>query len=590
MNAKRQSGFSLVEVLIVVAVVGVIATIATISVDGVLSSSRETKLTSDVSSLNRAILAFKATGGDLSQAKTADDVLSLLKATVTDGDRLPGFGGSKIDPRLLPQYLASNDDSNKDLCAYWDPASQTFVIGQGDAGQKLIKKFVLNAEEGEKDHGTVQVDSSMRYAADGNWIWDYEDATPTTVAGPSTFSTTPVPSGSSPPTPGPGPSTPPSSSSLTVLDPPVFSIPAGSFPISQFSLTLSLTNPNPAGSSAVYYSVDYGNWIIYTGPISVSPDATVAAQTIASTDAYSDSSRVDQQYLATPEDLLPPIITPSVTTLGLFSDTVSTVTIVNPNDPAISSLEYRIAGGPWLPYTVPFTVSRLDYPSGSLVQARSVPTNPNYIASVTTLRSIGAEAISIVGNATGEFSDPLGGSKMETNLTSGETNNYFEWGSITSGNSGNTGNDLSKSTMEFTSSTLGSINPGETFELGTLNYYNGEIYSGTGADSVSFAIDLGFDLNGVTTSSIMDFSFNLINTQNNSKDEWENADYVQIDNPIATQTISFNGIDFQLQIQFGTSTSNGITSFDEFHVLEQQSATTTVFGTLVEVGSINFNN
>lgn len=589
MNHKSQSGFSLVEVLIAIAVLGVIAAIAIISVDGMVTSSRETKLSSDVSSINRAILAFKATGGDLSGANSADEVLSALKATVANAEQLPGFSGSKIDERLLPRYQTSDEAEKGNLCAYWDADSQTFQIGSPGSGQVGISKFVLDADEGEKDHGTVEVTKPMKYAAEDSWIWDYEEVAPTSAAGPSSFTTTPVPSGSTPPTPGPGTSTPPPSSSVTTLTPPVFSIPAGGYPISQYSLTLSLTDPNPAGASDIYYSVDFGNWAPYTGPISVSPDATIAAQAVAATSEYSSSSRVDQQYIALPEDLLPPTIIPSVTTLGLFSDTESLVTIVNPNSPGISSLEYRIAGGPWLPYDVPFSIARTDYPEGSLIQARSVPTDQNYIASTTTLRTIGVEAISLTGDGKGTFSNPIGGKHMTTNLSSGESNSYFEWGSITSGDSGNTGNGLSKSWMSFDANPIGAILPGTVFELGTLSYYNGEIYTGTGADSVTLSIDLGFDLNGVGSGSSADFSFNLINTPNNANDVWKDADYVQLSNSSTTQNINFNGIEFKLELQFGSATENGLSSFDEFHVIEKQTASTKVFGSLVQVGPLNFN-
>ena len=103
------------------------------------------------------------------------------------------------------------------------------------------------------------------------------------------------------------------------------------------------------------------------------------------------------------------------------------------------------------------------------------------------------------------------------------------------------------------------------------------------------SIDLGFDLNGVGSGSSADFSFNLINTPNNANDVWKDADYVQLSNSSTTQNINFNGIEFKLELQFGSATENGLSSFDEFHVIEKQTASTKVFGSLVQVGPLNFN-
>lgn len=68
------------------------------------------------------------------------------------------------------------------------------------------------------------------------------------------------------------------------------------------------------------------------------------------------------------------------------------------------------------------------------------------------------------------------------------------------------------------------------------------------------------------------------------------ADFVRPSNPVANQTRSFRGIDFRFRLEFGETTSNGISLFDELHFLEGRNASTRLCGTLIEAGSLNFNN
>lgn len=100
MSSNLQRGLSLVEMMIVVAVLGVLATLGTVTTSHIVGKSRDQKLVSDVGTLNRAVVAFTASGGDLSGVRTAEEVLSMLKLSFANASRMPGFSGSKIDERL----------------------------------------------------------------------------------------------------------------------------------------------------------------------------------------------------------------------------------------------------------------------------------------------------------------------------------------------------------------------------------------------------------------------------------------------------------------------------------------------------------
>lgn len=577
MDLRPTRAFSLAETLITVSVVGLLAAIAAATYSNLVGSAQERKLRSDIDSLNRSVVAHIATGADLSGVRTAEEVLAILKQSFSNASRLPGFSGGKIDERLSFSVQSEAEAEETGWRAYWSPSDQRFILSEtGPAG---IKGFTLDPAAVPKDPASTTPKTPLLYAEEGSWIWDYKDASPSLRPGPSV-----VPVGEvadTAPVPPSGPGGP--SSSATPLAAPSFSIASGSYPVSSFDLPLALANPNPAGSSDLFYSVDFGPWQAYAGSLAVKPGAVVAAQAIARSDLYTNSARVDQTYLALPADLLPPVISPSRPDFGIFTDRDISVSISDLNSLSISRLQYRVGGDPWQDYTGPFTLSRAGYPSGALVQARAVPVDPNYVASTTTLRTLGAETAAITGSSVGTFSNPVGERNMETNLVDGRSSDYFEWGKVASES------HFSKSWLDYDGLGFANITPGERFQIGMLDFHNGTIVSNTGATEVSFAIDLTLALNGVSALSSFDFDLELVNVENKGDDKWEDADFVRLANPVASQIVAFNGIEFRLQLEFGETSPGGISYFDEFHVVENERASTRIYGTLVEVGAISFN-
>jgi prepilin-type N-terminal cleavage/methylation domain-containing protein len=344
---KNSKAFTLAETMITVAVVGILAAIAAFSVSNLVSSARNQKLFSDINTLNRSFTAYRGAGGDLSKATTPEEVLSALKKRMSNGSRVPTLSRSKIDERVTLEFQDASEASGTDWRAYWDASQYRFVL-QKSGSSPGVKGLSLDPTAVPDDEVDGNSKSAMLYAKEDTWIWDFDEVPVPVPAGPSNFTVGEVPDSSTPPPVTP-PSLPPSST--TALAPPGFSIPEGSFPISSFNLPLSLTNPNPAGTSTIYYSIDFGNWKVYSGPLSVSPGSVVAAQAIAVNDLlYTNSSRVDQSYAALPSLLLEPIITPDIPVFGLFSNRTIKVTITDLNDPSISKLQYRIGGDPWQDY------------------------------------------------------------------------------------------------------------------------------------------------------------------------------------------------------------------------------------------------
>lgn len=96
-------------------------------------------------------------------------------------------------------------------------------------------------------------------------------------------------------------------------------------------------------------------------------------------------------------------------------------------------------------------------------------------------------------------------------------------------------------------------------------------------------------MNGVNAPTSLNFDFKLVNVINmlDPSDPRADADFVELSSPIASQKIIFHGIGFRFQLEFGETTGDDIKLFDEFHVLEGRSAVTRLYGTLIEVESVN---
>lgn len=620
MKHRMQGGFSLVEALVTVSVVGLLAAIGTLTIGGVVGNASSQKLSADVDSLNRSVTAYLASGGDLSGIKSPDEVLAALKTSFSNASRMPGFSGGKIDERLTFEYQSSSEAQGGNWRVYWDESITRFVLAKSGTTPG-IKAFAYSAEPDVEvgqitdlansttmsdtpenlNRGNRDAKASMLYAEKSSWIWDYQDAAASVAPGVTSIPLTEV-ADTTPTPPAPPGGGGPSGSSITPLSPPQFSVAGGAFPVTAFNLPLALLNPNPAGSSDLYYSVNFGNWNLYSGTISVPPGAVVAAQAVPTSTLYKSSAPVDQTYTALPADLIPPIITPSSPEFGLFTNRDVTVTIANQNSSSISTIEYRIGGDPWQTYISPFTLNRNAYPSGTLVQARAVPIDPYYVASTATLRTLGVETANIDGNTVGTFSDPVGPALMTTSL-SGTSSNRFAWGrdyytqdEIDYYFAGDTtaayAVPLSQSWMDYSALSFNTVKPGDRFQIGTLDYFNGTIVIDTEATSVNFTANLDLQMKGVSTNAAFDFQFELINQPNyeDPNDPWRDADYVKLASPYATQTISFAGIEYSLLLEFGETSAAGLSRFDEFYVLEGQSASTRLYGTLIETSSIDFNN
>ena len=382
---SKFAALSLMELLILVAVIGVLATIGVSTMGiGVLSGTQSVKREQDIRVLNSAVSAYMASGGDLSGVTDPGQVLAKLKTRVSAEQqrRIPGLAGNFLDTEVELVMQTEEEARTDDPRIRWNSGTSHFEISYtGDPGIKMLNTQSRPTGAGEVEVVSEDRSAGLKYSAEGTWIWDYQDVAPTIAAGPSTFTTGSTPD-STPSTPT-GPPTSPMPVPKKSLQPPLFSIPGGRYPGYEFTMALTLSDPNPAGASQIYYSVNYGTWVLYaTGtPISVTPDSSIKAQAMPVNKAIWDpSAPIDERYYSYQVKLIPPNVDfskPYFTTGKTQSVDTITVSLSDPNDPGTSAILYQLVpvpggSGPiteFKSYSGSFTVSSTAYPKGFGVRA-----------------------------------------------------------------------------------------------------------------------------------------------------------------------------------------------------------------------------
>ena len=139
------------------------------------------------------------------------------------------------------------------------------------------------------------------------------------------------------------------------------------------------------------------------------------------------------------------------------------------------------------------------------------------------------------------------------------------------------------SSLEFTGKRFaGEVPPDQTFQLGTLSYFNGTVLNGTEAYSVDLLMTIAFQSPSGLSLSPFNFNFRLDNSPNLSTPMTNpaNADKVFLTS-IPTTLFTFGGIDYILKIGFGQGvTGPGWTELDKFFVNEGGNASAKLMGTI----------
>lgn len=369
---SNRHGFTVVELLTTISVLVLLIGIGLISAVEIKRNAERTKLQSQTNALNSAIDVYQLNGGYLSALESADGVIEKLKTftKVEDAESLVGIRGAMVDSRLRAVHQTDAEAASNSLRAVWNPSKRTFELANGPA--KGIKSFSITDETPSALADETR-QTSLEYAKLTNWVWDYVDTTAASKAGPSSIATTPT---ATPPvvgSSGPG---------AGILNEPVFSVETGTWPVDEFSLTLTLSNPNPPADSRVFYSVNSGPWAQYSAPLTIDPSMSVQAISVSSDpDRFADSTVAQHTYTASPVQLADPLLTTSSNVIDYQPDDSVLVTLENPNDPQVSRVIYRLNGGAWSNYTGAFSLQGDSFPEGIEIESQVVATAPYYLDS-----------------------------------------------------------------------------------------------------------------------------------------------------------------------------------------------------------------
>jgi prepilin-type N-terminal cleavage/methylation domain-containing protein len=276
-------GFTLVEVLLVVAVIGILSGVAIVAVTNTRESTRVSKLQSDVATINAAIQVYTISGGALPVSATPQAILDKLKtsASAATASTIAGLRGSVIDRRLTAEMQTSDEGAGSQTRALWNGTTKRFVVAT--SGATGVKNFLLDDALAAVNPGTEARTATVKVGGDG-WVWNYTDVAPTASSG----------AGTAPGTLGDGTNPTLTAPNTLPLDPPTFLPTGGSVALVNFDpdLPVTLSNPNSPGTSQIYYSMGGSAFALYTGQtLSVAPNASITAYAKTSDpDHWTDSN------------------------------------------------------------------------------------------------------------------------------------------------------------------------------------------------------------------------------------------------------------------------------------------------------------
>ena len=514
-------GFSLVESLILIAIMGVLGMTVISMMGRQPAMVKETKLQSDVNSLNQLVAAYLADGGTLAGLTSPQAVIDKLKRSRAELDirrqHTGSASGRLVDTRLRVRMSTSKPADNSQRAA-WNTRKQRFEMTNQNG--QAISEFYFDEALRQIDYGvdTTRRAARLRYNKENTgWIWGDTAATsglaynsPGGTNGSGNF--TPFDPAEAEPTPPP-PTDPEDD-------------PGGG------------GGPGTGGSGS--------------GSGGGSPSQPAALPT--------------------------PSIQPSGGTFayGAFPSSVT----LSPNGApggSVSRLEFRTNGGSWKPYLgEPIAVASPDK-----VEARNVALDTlNYKNSGTRSASFYRLVPGFTGNSTGTWGNASGGTNLVTDTQNSVEQSIFKHGN-TKLDLGN-GEFLDAGTenvLTFSRKPFETILPNTWFGLGEMVMLNGTTFYSSEADGVTLSINL--DMNDPAKAGVVHINLGLISTENTS-DRTASADIVELRNPNTDFTISVDGVTYRLELSWATlDPGAGVSQGNQFLVYEGSSARAELRGRFV---------
>jgi len=336
-SSPKNRGFSLIELLAVVAAVAILGSMAVVAISNSSQSVKQSKLEQDVSQLNSAVQVFLGSGGSLDGTETAQDVLTELKKEASGSGQktVVGLRGSAIDKRL---EAFSESDGESLQRAMWNAAQNKFVLVTATSG---IREFRLNEQLGKVDYGSAARNTRLVYNSVEGWVWATRDFAFGSNSGPTEVGV--VDTGSIGTIGGIG------GANGSKLGTPTISPNSGFHALSTFPLEVSITKHSSDPQDAkIFFSTTPGVWSLYEGPFSADPGTNVQAFTTSVDPTWSDSDTASASYLNDPEALEIAVYTPKnpVTWTDVGGPVVPGT---GTPDPVVPPIDVTLPGGDSIP-------------------------------------------------------------------------------------------------------------------------------------------------------------------------------------------------------------------------------------------------
>jgi general secretion pathway protein G len=120
LNRKRQEGFTIVELLIVIVIIGILATLVIVTFTGIQQRARNTKRTTDINAVDSHLEAYNANNGfypTLTQMNTAAFLSANLKGLDPSALQDPqGSSQTLVSSPAAKSYAYQPTDDNGNAC------------------------------------------------------------------------------------------------------------------------------------------------------------------------------------------------------------------------------------------------------------------------------------------------------------------------------------------------------------------------------------------------------------------------------------------------------------------------------------------
>lgn len=514
------SAFSIMELVIVIALMGLIITVAVNITGDQPTAVKNSKLASDVATLNQMINIYVGDGGDLKNALTPKEVLEKLKSTrpTTEWKTHTGpASGRLIDVRLSARVTNQAERSGQER-ARWNRQTSRFELIT--TGGSAVSEFYLDESLTAIEPGAItRTATTVTYNAgkgkDRGWVWG--NTRP--ARGSSNSAARPDGDGNSVP-----------------FDP---EAPA----------------PMPPEDGGGNGGENGGG-----GSGGNGGDGGGGTETPTKT------------------QLPKPGITPGGGTYGYTAFPGQIMLTPNGAPAAGSALEYRVNNGPWSTYTG----SPLSVGSADVLEARNRATDSAlYRDSALTKAEYYRLVPGFTGSNTATWGNAQGGTNLLTNVQNSAESSTFKHGN-TKLDLGN-GEFLDagvENVLTFTPKPFEVAAPDTWFDLGNLVMLNGNTFYNSEAEGVTLSIDLKLTEPG--QAAVVHVNLGLISTTNVDDDRMASADIVELRNPSSDFKFMVDGVEYQLELSWASlAPGAGVVQGNKFLVYETASASAVLRGRFV---------